>query len=62
MVNTEANLLRTSASIVQDALKIEQDYRTIGVSKDRLQDAEQHTLNAGNLLRIAILRWIAVHC
>jgi hypothetical protein len=58
MVNTEANLLRTTAAIVADAMKVESQLRSIGAGKDRIADAEANAINAGNLLRLAILRWL----
>lgn len=58
MVNTEANLLRTTASIVQDAMKVEATLRKLNAGRERIADAEANAINAGNLLRLAILRWL----
>jgi hypothetical protein len=58
MVNTEANLLRTSAAILQDAMRVESQFRKLGAGKDRIADAEENALNAGRLLNLAILRWL----
>ena len=57
MVQIDANLLRTSAAIVHDSLEIVKRLRAINAPFERIADAEQNCVNAGNLLRLAMLRW-----
>jgi hypothetical protein len=55
----DAELLRTAASTCEQALRIPEQLRKIAAPASRIKLAEQNSLNAGNMLRLAVLRFLA---